>query len=288
MVRQGVVGIGGAAIRYTYERPMEPTDSVPLIVTPGYGGIKPAYRDLRNSLAAHGKPAVTFRPPRTQSVSASLHPRHLMHPDRLLAQATAAIARDIIERYGLLEGFEQVDAVGHSMGGPAVISAALHKPERFRTVTAMAAAGLDGHTLLDMTKRAPGVIAGEIIPAIQDIRTRSDIRSARDILHYMGRNPWRTLAEGLKVGSGDIRGSVTQVGKLSVRTAALQFTNDKFFPVEGVREKSADLFDHFREFPDPAANHVWPQLQPEAVAHELVDITTHLGSMIDAEILASR
>lgn len=278
IVRQGIVEIGGTAIRYTYERPEEPSDPVPLIVTPGYGGIKPAYRHLRNSLATHGKPAVTFRPPRTQSMVASFHPRHVFHPDRLLAQATSAIARDVIMRYGLVEDFDQVDAVGHSMGGPAVVSAALHKPEHFRSVTAMASAGLDGHNLLDMARRGPGVLRDELVPAVKYIRSRHDIRSMRDIVHYIGRNPWRTVAEGLTVGSGDIRSRVADVGRLGVRTAALQFPNDKFFPVDGVREKAADLFDHFREFPDPQANHVWPQLAPEAVAHELVDITTYLGS----------
>ncbi len=285
VIRQGVVEVGGAAVRYTYERPIEADDPVPLIVTPGYGGIKPAYRDLRNSLAIHGKPAVTFRPPRTQSMSASFHPKHVFHPDRLLAQATSAIARDIIERYGLVEEFAQVDAVGHSMGGPAVVSAALHRPERFRSITAMAAAGLDGHTLLDMARRAPGVLRDELLPAVKDIRSRSDTRSVRDIVHYVGRNPWRTAAEGLAVGSGDIRDKVAAVGSLGVRTAALQFPSDRFFPVDGVREQAADLFDHFREFPDPRANHVWPQLAPEAVAHELVDITKYLGPIIDAEVV---
>lgn len=277
VVRQGIVRIGGAAIKYTYERPEDPVDTTPLVITPGYGGIKPAYRDLRSSIAAHGKPAVTFRPPRTQSLMASFHPTHLKHPDMLLAQATYAVTRDIVQRYGLLEDFVKVDAVGHSMGGPAVVSAATEHPEYFRSVIAMAAAGLDGHTLWDMTKRTPGVMKYEIMPAIKDIRTRSDIRSIRDIVHYAARNPWRTLAEGLKVGSGDMRDGVVEIGKLGVRTAALQFTGDRFFPVDGVREQSADLFDQFYEFSDPEANHVWPQLQPEAVSHTLVEITNTLN-----------
>ncbi len=279
IIRQGVVKVGGAAVRYTYERPEEPIDTIPLIITPGYGGIKPAYRDLRNSLAIHGKPAITFRPPRTQSMTASFHPKHLLNPDLLLAQATSAIARDILERYGFLEEFEQVDAAGHSMGGPAVVSAALHRPRRFRCITAMASAGLDGHSLFDMARRGPGVISGELVPAVKDIRKRSDTRSVRDIVHYIARNPYRTVAEGLTVGSGDIRDKVASVGRLGVKTAALQFPNDRFFPVEGVREESANLFDYFREFPDPEANHVWPQLAPEDVAHELVDITHQLSSI---------
>lgn len=288
IIRQGIVEIGGAAVRYTYERPEETVDATPLIITPGYGGIKPAYRDLRNALAAHGKPAVTFRPPRSQSIAASLHPKHVLHPDRLLAQATYAIARDLIERYGLIDDFEQVDAAGHSMGGPAVVSASLHQPERFRSIIAMASAGLDGHTLADMARRAPGVLKDELIPVIGDIRTRNDLRSIRDIAHYVGRNPLRTVSEGLTVGSGDIRPKVAKLGNLSVRTAALQFPSDRFFPSDGVRERSAGLFDHFREFPDSRANHVWPQLAPEAVAHELVDIIQFLGSIADTEVVSIR
>src|SRR5690606_31547163 len=96
-----------------------------------------------------------------------------------------------------------------------------------------------------------------------DIRAKKDFRAVRDILHYVGRNPWRTAAEGLAVGSGDIRDKVSLLGSMGIKTAALQFQSDHFFPVEGVREHSAERFDIFRVFPDPEANHMWPQLQPE-------------------------
>lgn len=277
-VRQHVTRTGGAVIKYTVERPAVVEDPVPLLIVPGYGGIKPAYRELRKAVVQNGKTAVTFKPPRTQERFAALHPRHFLHPERLLAQAVLAISKDLIEIYGDEQDFEQIDAAGHSMGGPGVINAAMVRPRRFRTVTSVAGAGLDGHTLLDMAQRAPGVFSGEFVPSITDIRVRKDGRAIRDMAHYVGRNPWRTAAEGLAVGSGDVRDKVTVIGMLGVKTAALQFANDHFFPIEGVREHSEDRFDLFREFPDPNANHMWPQLQPEAVGNELINIVETLAA----------
>lgn len=278
IVVQGFTRIGGAAIKYTYERPVEATDPVPLIVVPGYGGIKPAYRELRKAVVQHGKPAVTFRPPRSQERFAGLHPKHFLHPERLLAQSVTAITRDMLNQHGVEHQFDQVDSVGHSMGGPAVVNAALVHPGWYRSVTAMGAAGLDGHTLKDMGKRAPAVFRDEIIPALSDVRDRRDRRAVRDMGLYVWSNPWRTLAEGLAVGSGDIRDKVSHLGALGLRTAALQFPKDRFFPVEGVREHSADRFSIFRVFPDKEANHMWPQLEPEAVAEELINIIHKVNS----------
>ncbi len=276
-VEQRFTRIGGATIKYTLERPENITDPAPLVLVPGYGGIKPAYRELRKAVVLNGKPAATFKPPRTQERLAAFHPKHFQHPERLLAQTVIAISDDLIGSNGKTNEYDQVDAAGHSMGGPAIINAALVHPEYFRTVTAVASAGLDGHSLWDMARRSPGVVKEEIIPSLNDIQVRKDFRAVRDIMHYMARNPWRTLAEGLAVGSGDIRDKVSMLGALGVHTAALQFANDRFFPVDGVREHSANRFELFRVFPDPDANHMWPQLKPIAVANELVDIVNTLA-----------
>lgn len=277
-ITQGLARIGGSAIKYTYERPIISNDSVPTLLVPGYGGIKPAYKELRKSIVDIGKPAITFRAPRTQEKFAALHPKHFFHPERLLAQSVIAIASDVLEKSGVRNKFDKVDTAGHSMGGPAIVNAGLIHPELFRTVTAVASAGLDGHTLKDMGERAPAVIYGEILPLVKDIKISRDYRTINHMFHYLARNPWRTVAEGLAVGSGDIRDKVSILGMLGIKTAALQFENDHFFPLEGVQEHSAERFDLFKVFPDPNANHMWPMLQPDAVAIELVDIVDELNS----------
>lgn len=278
ILRHGTVRIGSTIVKYTMECPLTPSDTVPLLLVPGYGGIKPAYRELRHSIAANGKPAVTFRPPRSQKKFAMFHPNHALHPERLLAQAAIGIAREVINRYGEEDGFQQIDAAGHSMGGPGVTNAALTRPEWFRSITVVASAGLDGHRLVDMAKRAPGVLVGEILPSIKDIKVRKDIKAAWDFAHYIARNPWRTAAEGLSVGSGDIRDKVVRVGELGVKTAAVAFMKDRFFPIEGVILQAADRFQLFGVFTDPEAGHMTPQLQPEALGAFLVRVVQTLNT----------
>lgn len=229
IIYQGTAETSNTLIKYTYEKPVECIDSTPAIIVPGFAGIKPAYRGLRNSLVAHGKTAVTFQPPRVQGLFDSIQPKHLLHPERLLAQSTLAVARDIINRFGAEDDFYQIDAIGHSMGGPAAINAALHKPEQFHSVTAMASAGLDGHNTFKLIKRLPRALIDEVIPTAIHFQKQDDPSILRGLLHYTCRNPWRTLSEGLAVGNCDIRDKIKRVGKLGIKTVALQFKNDKFF-----------------------------------------------------------
>lgn len=271
-VRQGIARIGGATIRYTLEKPQATDDQIPLILVPGYGGIKPAYRELRKAVVSGGKAAVTFKPPRAQEKFAGLHPKHALHPERLLAQAVLGVSRDVIMRNGEKDGYNQVDTAGHSMGGPAVVNAGLVAPKMFRSAILMGAAGLDGHTLRDMRERAPSVLREEVLPSLNQMRVKKDVRSVRNIVEYVARNPWRTLAEGLAVGSGDIRDKVSRIGELGIRTATQQYAQDRFFPEAGVREHSASRFDYYHVFPDPEAGHMAPQMQPEAVGEDLLDI----------------
>lgn len=276
-ITNGYVRIGGATIEFTLERPSLVKDPVPLLIAPGYGGIEEGYVKLRESVVSIGnKPSVTFKVPRSQDNFSGFHPNHLFHPERLLAQAVIAISSNLIASDGVEYGYDKMDTTGHSMGGPAVVNAGLIKPELFRSVTAMASAGLDGHNLVDMAKRGPGSIKNEIIPSIRRMKVKKDVGSALVLAHYVFRNPIRTASEGIAVGVSDIRESVVYLGKFGVKTAALQFPSDRIFPLHGVVNHSSERFNLFRVFPDPEANHVWPNSEPEAVAIELLDIIDNL------------
>jgi pimeloyl-ACP methyl ester carboxylesterase len=283
-ISQGVVHIGGAAIKYTLEEPLEIEDPTPMLLVPGYGGIKPAYKELRGAVAQLGKPAVTFRAPRTQKRFATYHPKHLLHPERLLTQSVIGITKNVIDRWGEKRGFTQLDIAGHSMGGPAIVGAGIIHPELFQTATAVASAGLDGHNMFVLAGRVKGVVTEELAPLIKDVRVARDYKTVLHMAHYIGRNPWRTTTEGLAVANCNIREEVVTLGNLGVKTAALQFASDQFFPLDGVVAHSGDRFDHFREFPDSQANHMWPMIDPEGVAEELVSIVALLKKLPSSEV----
>lgn len=290
-IQQGTVQAAHASIRYAFEWPEDVIDPIPLLLVPGFGGIKPAYRALRKAVVQNGKPAITFHPPRTQRRFAGLHPAHLFHPEKLLAQSTNAVARDVRDRHGDRRGFDRIDGAGHSMGGPGLMNAAFFHPEFYRVLVAMASAGLDGHNVVDMGRRLPGVVRGDLtIPPHEHVRR--NVRTVKNGAHYVLRNPLRTVTEGYAVASGDIRPTVRALGDLGVvQLAALQFPADRFFPLEKVREKSADLFHDFREHPDPNATHEWPQEDPEGVALELLSTVSglapseHMGALASVSVI---
>src|SRR5687768_11422112 len=77
---KGVAEIAGARIPYTLELPDQVNDEVPLVIANGYGAVQDAYDRLRHFVAISGKPAVSFEPPRSQSLLGGFHPLHLFHP----------------------------------------------------------------------------------------------------------------------------------------------------------------------------------------------------------------
>lgn len=268
----GVARIAGAEVRYTYELPQQVIDEVPLLIVPGYGGVKSAYQRLRQTVAAHGKPAVSFRPPRNQSMLGGLSPAHLLQPSKLQSQASWAVMRDI----EMADGPGEFDLLAHSMGGQTAINAALHKPEHVRSIIFMASAGLDLHTLRDMRERGTNFLKEELFPNLGRLAMGHHPKIAPDTLHYIFRNSRRTIQEGISVANCDIREKVKSLGGIGIKTAALQFPADRLFPLDGVVKHSSKLFDVFRVYSDPNAGHLTPQLDPVNVARANLSILEEL------------
>jgi len=201
-----------------------------------------------------------------------------LHPERLLAQAAGAVAKDVIERFGDNDGFDEVDGGGHSMGGPAQASAAEVKPERFRTAVLIAPAGVDGHNLNTMRERLPDVIRSET-KALRDGETEMQrLRAAKAAIYYASRNPLRTVLEGIAVASNDMKPIVTSARQKGVLVGGLFFWGDRFFPVWGVSDvcEGTDLFDEFRVHPNKDATHAWPQKRAADVVFEVLSMINSL------------
>jgi pimeloyl-ACP methyl ester carboxylesterase len=271
----GHARIAGAEVAYTYERPLEYiTDEVPLLIVPGYAGIKPAYRRFREEIVQTGKPAITLRPVREQAIAAALHPHYLLHPGALPTRAAYGVLSDIQEQFDI----DQFDIAGHSMGGWVVSLLASRHPAKVRSASFVASAGLEDHSLATLIGRLPDFMAHEFLPQFPALAHDSGIRLAAETLHYVWRNPYRTCVEGIGVSSCDIRPTLSHLGELGIKTAIMNFGSDHLICNLTTQTEVGHIVDYCETHPDRSLGHLAPQLQPQVVASRLVDIIDTITS----------
>lgn len=261
--------IAAARVNYTLEVPLDAKDDTPAIVFNGYGGIKSAYYALRHEMAARGKPTITYEPARRQAGLAGLHPKHLLHPDRLASQSGWAVMRDAADAFGIC----QFDAIGHSMGGKVIRDIAARHPEFFRSAVFLDSVGLEDHTLLILTRRIPGFMHHEVIPSLDSLHLKSRWNAARQMTRYILGNPYRTLGEGIAVGQCDIREDIQyNLRPHGIKTICCVAAGDRLISAQRTAEKSLGLFDYFVEHPDRAIGHLAPQKVPSAIGATILGI----------------
>lgn len=265
---QGRARVAGATIRYTYESPVNDHNETPLVLVPGFGGVKKVYGQVRHHVAQAGKPAVTFAPARSQEGLANLDLRHHAHPELLLSMATWAVMKAVTEHHGA----EQFDLAGHSMGGPAAASVAERYPDKVNNLILCASAGLEKHNLVRLTCRAPKFLVNELIPGLPQLRKLFPTSVALHELAYFATNPYRSLAEGVAVAHADIVSQVERVREMGVRVVAEQFYSDELFPLNRVQASAEHIVDEFSIFPDRRAGHMAPQIDPVNVARHQLDL----------------
>ncbi len=272
---QGITEVVGAPLRYTYEYPLEEvTDEVPFLIIPGYGGIKPAYRRLRESLVQSGKPAITLRPLRCHSIAAATHPSYFLKPSALPSRAVYGIMNDL----RISHGVDTFDLAGHSMGGWVASRVAERHSDKVRSVSLVASAGLEDHSPTLLIKRLPKFFAKEFLPRMRQVAIEDELRFARDALHYVLRNPARTLAEGVAVAKCDIRPSLVRLGECGVRTAILNFSSDYLIQNKTTKSEVGHLVDHCETHERSDLGHLAPQVHPDLVASRLVEISRKINA----------
>lgn len=272
---RGVAKIAGAKVEYTLEQPTDEAvvvDSVPIVLVHGFGGVKTSYRQLRTSLAQMGKPAITYRPARSRGIRGDMSPLNLLYPNKLASQAAWAVMRDIRADIG----HELFDVSGHSMGGQTVANLASHKHEHIRSAIFVASVGLGNHSLPHMLGRAARFLPQELAPSAKHIIESTEPRVALESLHYWLRNPQRSLAEGLGTAGCNLHERLVEMEKSGIKTAAIQFQNDVFFPLEAAIKHSRHLFHAHHVYEDPGSNHLTPQLDPQGVAGAIISVLGRL------------
>lgn len=262
--------IGGAVVSYIVETPESPIDDTPILITAGFYGIEPGYRDLRGSLAQRGKTTVTYRRGIRQGLD-FFDPRHFFKPYRLTQQSPYSVMRDLQRNHDM----EKFDVVGHSMGGTTAVDIAKHHPEYFRSIVLLGSAGLNGHGLANLAVRSPMFLGKELLPSMPAMVGKFNFDDARHAVEYAGSNPVRVASEAVHVARHDIRRDFHILEDNGIKTVVLAFMGDEFFPVESVRQHSKKLPNEYAEIP---GNHISPQVNPEFVAGHILNMLGILNS----------
>jgi hypothetical protein len=270
---------GSIGASYNLSFPAEIDNPVPILVEQGFLAPRGVYSGLIDALVCQENRIVAeIYSDRTQKDFSSLHSNHLVHPERVSAQAFLGVTRDVIRKFGKEFDFDQVEGIGHSMGGLTVVNAAsvADNYRLYKSVIPIASVGQNGHNLPIMAARSLVVAAKEVLPAILDPTVDKDISNVLNFLYHAYRNPWRTLRECRNSYNGDIRNKVIALGRLGVMTAALNFKKDHFFPIDEVSRHCKERFDIFEIFDDQEANHLWPVLRPRQVASAIARLSIDL------------
>lgn len=266
----GETRIGGEDVSLTLREPANKadiTDPVPLFIAHGWGGPEQAYSRLGEEVAKRGKRSVTYGEGRSLGFLCDLNILHLLKVAQLSSKAAWAAMRYVRDEFG----YEKSDAYGHSLGGETVVNVALHKPDHVRAVVLDGSCGLDDHSLPEMIGRTGQFAVGELLPALGKIAWSHGPRTGLHALHYIGRHPARTLAEGLHAGSTNLHTRIERLGELGIGVSAIQSPGDIYFPLHAVERDSRHLFgDHFHKRDDSEANHLAPQLDPVGTAEAVI------------------
>lgn len=264
-IRRGVDRIGGAAIHFTDESPLDFEDPEPILYVPGFYGIKPGYSLPRHHTALRGRRAVTFKVPRSNGLS-GWHPNYLFTPERLTSQAAYAMFRRLLRDPGVNE----VHIAGHSMGGPISAEIADHKPG-VGSVTLIGSAGLEDHSMFSLARKLPGFFAHEIAPSIPVLGRDFEVGVVKHMLEYALMNPRLTLGEIRQVTSVDARPTIKRLvsKKKPVPVYAIQMQDDHLFDEPTVHAEVARYVTRYLRVP---GIHLKPQLEPEETVDAILEV----------------
>jgi len=272
----GIERVAGVDVHFT-ERIPESVDETlgTMVVVPGYYGLKWTYGEFRDELAMLTSRRVrTYRHGRIEgSLDLILRPDTILHPDKLGKRSAVRM----IDSAFALNPSGSVDLVGHSMGGPHAVDAALRRRDTNRVggVVLLGSAGLEeGQNSFRLGARIPGVIKNEILPGVFDLASRRDDRKkliGEAVMHGLV-HPWRLIGEAVDVSNRPFMDrELTLLNAAGIGIYVLHLEHDGFFPYERSGLQAAGkLATRVEVVPD--ANHLVAQLDPGLAAEAVKDV----------------
>lgn len=262
-ILRGKTMVGAATLYFTAETPVELSDDVPILFVQGFMGPELVYENLRHASTQHGRRAITVGRAGWQRPCAILGKHHRLRPHTVTEQSPWAVVKAL--------GEDEVDVVGHSLGGPIGVGMALRRHDHVRSLTLLGPAGVTDDNLLTLGLRLPAA-AAEIKRGLPSMYKSYGLRGALAILDYVYKNPARLVGEAITAANSDIKPGLSQLGELGVKTAIGAFTKDCFFDEADMRKNSESIVDIFEDIEANRAGHIAPQLEYETVAAQIDDI----------------
>lgn len=251
---------GGAEMGWSLITPRGTYEDVPLLITTGYLGEEFAYIPAAVAALKAGKPTILTGQAKAQDLVQALRPAHLLHPERLQPQLVCRVIKDAASE----EDIEQVDGVGHSKGGSAIIDAGIRFPNGFRSVTLWGSSGVSRHGLVSLLLKSPEV-AGEVVGQRQQLFKNFEpfmYDGAKTFGSYVLGNSFRVATEGIAVSRSYRKDSLKWLSKMTC-TGAMVFEDDPYFKPAEVARKIAGIVQIFKEL--RGMGHLGPQTHPDEV-----------------------
>lgn len=265
-----------ATIKYNQFTTTAPEDEVPFFVVGGFAGIADAYSPLAESLATLGAETFVIDHGRSMPLRHELRFANMVNAHRLASQGIRAVLDDLYETHGI----DQVDAVVHSKAGRDIMWAAHNMPERLRSITFVGSVGL-GHNMQQIIAGVPSFITEDGPSIARNIPDHlKNWRNAKGLLNYFLARPHRVVAEIAMIARADIRASLPWLGELGIKTAVLEFANDRLLSPEHTSANIRELTDYYRIFDAGSAGHGAPIEQSAIIAHELMTIRENLHGQV--------
>lgn len=287
---RGKEKIGDTVVRCHLIVPDEVLDPVPLAIAPGYLGDSWAYQGLGNYIARNGKPVLLWKFPRRLGVRGTIDPSHALYPQKLACQALWGSIKHL-QSFEDLHDIDQskVDAAGHSRGGPTIVRAADKKPHVFRNLILDGAAGLEDHNTWMMLGRLGPFFKDEALPSLKERKMRQPAHIALlGLTAYVFGNLPRTAMEAIDVSNEDI---VPLLAKFQhsdkhkhIGRAIYGGNSDKLINIHRSIERAGAYADITQIHDDQELGHLGPQIKPESVGRDYLNIIKKLEAMKSASV----
>lgn len=256
-----------------------------LVVVPGFSEGITHTKKLLGALAAKGYDAVSFSQPRKRG-DKTLDP----------VERQSKIFLNVLDKQTAKD--EKVHAVAHSLGGGALLKAAIERPEKFDSITILEPAGVVGRQRFgELLRRVGKKVVKNQLGAAQGQNADVFIRNGHytasadteSALHFstrvnnaqlaglgaIMRNPANAVREASAAGQYNMTADALRVHELGIPIHIVKAESDEMFDSDKVNGRLQPLFENgisVSSVADPTARHDTSWMQAERTAR-IVDQT---------------